>query len=473
MLYKHLVSFARDTSGAVFFYLTLVLLVLLIAAGFAIDSSLVVYHKMRLQNAADASALAGAALIPENDGTLSAAEASVIATEAILFSRNNMQIATFGDVLATSDIGYGHWDTDGTHGAARTFYPQGSLPLNASLNAVTTTTREAQSNANPLTLMLIGLVSENSVNLATSAIAIAPPPEGPGCFKSGFFALGTTEGGSTNKFRDGFCMHGEQGVKLGSQNSVEGGDDAENPVTISLSDMGEDYGDGGPDTGSDNEVVPEEQFDDGVWSNNSLPAIIQERSITDYVNPGAANFPFDLSFPAGHSAHVQSATNRIDTLVADAASAFPPEMTFQHSNDDIDIDSNFSNAVVVSEKKIKIGSDVTMNNVILLAKENVEIGSDVTIGLSTFCDAPDLSVNFIMGAEMTKIGSDVKMTNLQIMAGEYVDWGSNDTSAAAVSVFSAGSLKFGSDWDIRGCGGANLFLDFSPNVASEPIRLVQ
>jgi len=470
---RHLANFARDTSGVAMAHALIVLMALLIAVGFAIDSSNVIYTRARLQNAADASALAGVALIPENNGSISASAKAAIVAEAQIFAQKNMTETDYGDVLLAVDVELGFWDTDGEFGAARTYYPEGSLPASAMLNSVVTTTRRSSSNFNAQPMFLIGMVAADTLDISTSAIAIAPPPEAPGCLSAGFFALGTAEGGSTNELRDGWCIHGEEGVKFSSQNSIEGGPDADTQATISMSSPSSDYGDGGYDFGSDNEVVPEEYFDDGNWANNNLPDIVETATMSDYLNP-SADFIFDITKPAGHSDHITAAQAMVGTLYADYPGGYPPGIsTLIYSSDDVDIDYNFQNALIVSEKKIKIGSDVTMNNVFLLAMENVEIGSNVTIGSSTFCDSPDDSMNFILGAEMAKFGSDVEMFNLQVFAGDYVDWGSNNATVGAVSVFSAGSLKFGSDWDIRGCGGANLLLDYSNTPVSEPLRLVQ
>jgi len=470
---RYLIKFARDTSGVAMVYALLVFMVLLIIVGFAIDSSNVIYIRARLQNAADASALAGAALIPENTGSVSASDKAAIVAEAQLFAQKNMTAEEHGDVLVTVDVELGFWDSSGELGASRTFYLEGSLPATAIINAVSTTTRKSSDNGNAQDMMLIGMVGADTLNISVSAIAIAPPPsEGQDCLNAGFLALGTAEGGSTNEIRGGWCLHGEEGVKFSSQNGIEGGPGAESQPTISMSSPDSDYGDGGYDFGSDNEVVPEEDIGDGNWANNNLPNIVEQATIADYLNP-ATPFIFDLSKPAGHSAHVDAAQDMVDTLYDDFLAQLPVGFSITYSSDDVSIDHNFQNEVVVSRKKITIGSDVTMNNVILLAKENVEMGSNVTIGSSSYCDSPDDSMNFILGAEMAKFGSDVEMYNLQVFAGDYVDWGSNNATVGAVSVFSAGSLKFGSDWDIRGCGGANLLLNYSNTSVSEPLRLVQ
>ncbi|WIY25097.1 pilus assembly protein TadG-related protein [Parasedimentitalea psychrophila] len=473
MIRKTLIAFARDTSGVAMAYSLMVLMVLLIAAGFAIDSANVIYTRARLQNAADAAALAGAALIPENTGSITADVRADILAEAVLFAQKNMTTTDHGDVLVQVDVILGFWDSDGALGAPRSFYPEGS-PGIAMLNSVATTTRKSSANDNAQPMFLIGMVAADTLDISVSAIAIAPPPsEGKDCMSAGFFALGTAEGGSTNELRDGWCIHGEEGVKFGSQNSIEGGPDAETQSTISMPSPSSNYGEGGFDFGSDNEVVPEEFFDDGSWANNDLPDIVETATIADYLNP-AIDFMFDISKPAGHSDHIHAAQDMVDILYDDYPGGYPPGIsTIIYSSDNVDIDYNFNNALIVSDKKITIGSDVTMNNVFLLAKENVEIGSNVTIGSSTYCDSPDNSMNFILGAEMAKFGSDVEMFNLQVFAGDYVDWGSNNATVGAVSVFSAGSLKFGSDWDIRGCGGANLLLNYSNTPVSEPLRLVQ
>jgi len=294
--------------------------------------------------------------------------------------------------------------------------------------------------------------------LSAFAVATSDPAD-KGCLTAGFTALGIAEGGSQNIILDGFCIHGEDGVKFGSQNCMEGGEDADSEVIISMPNPGAGLGNGGHDLGSDNEVVSESMCNDGVYSNNDLPDNVEQQSIANFADND--DFIFDLSYPAGDSGHVDKVTARIDELRTNYASEFPADVTPIFQDDYvISSDSTVSNQLIISNSKITIGSNVSLANVYLLAKENVEFGSNVTIGSPDFCNTKNGKV-LILAGEQAKFGSDNNMFGSQVIAGNFVDYGSHNIDMREVSVLSGGDIKFGSGWDIRGCdtNGAHQTVD--------------
>lgn len=131
MRFFHAIGF-RDKKGITMVWLALFLLpLLLFFAGLAIDIAYMYNVKNQLQVAADAAALAGAALLSNESDTNQAAAR----TEAITFATKNfaagelIQLADGGPgtntLSNTNDITVGHWDF-----ASRT-YTGGTTPINA------------------------------------------------------------------------------------------------------------------------------------------------------------------------------------------------------------------------------------------------------------------------------------------------------------------------------------------------------
>ena len=96
----------------------------------------------------------------------------------------------------------------------------------------------------------------------------------------------------------------------------------------------------------------------------------------------------------------------------------------------------------------------------------------MTLGKNLWCDNPDpYDVFFIMATHYVKLGSNLTMNGGQLISGEFGDIGSNEVDMRGVSFLSGGHIKFGSQWDIRGCvdnDGGNLTFDFG----GEDYRLV-
>ncbi len=109
----------RDTAGTALIYVTVTLPVIIGFISLGADAGLLFYYQGRLLNAADAAALAGAAVIPDNDGTLTGTKRGAVVSEAMRFARKNMPPAQHQVVLKSSDVEVGHWDADASHGAAR------------------------------------------------------------------------------------------------------------------------------------------------------------------------------------------------------------------------------------------------------------------------------------------------------------------------------------------------------------------
>lgn len=152
-------KFFADERGVGSVFMICVLPLFLTVAGLAIDGASAFGTKTILQSAADSAALASAQ-------DLSTKGSAVAIQTAITYAQKNLPVATNGNVLATSDVQTGNWDTN-----TKTFTAN-ATPINAV--KVTVRRSVANNNAVPTTFLnLIGVsswdVSALSVVTTTSA----------------------------------------------------------------------------------------------------------------------------------------------------------------------------------------------------------------------------------------------------------------------------------------------------------------
>lgn len=151
-------SFARDESGSVAVVAAAAFAVCVGIAAFAVDYSRAYVVKGRLQNAADAAALAAAqilALDPANAGAKAAA----------LAQQNSL--ADDGVVTRIEDVVFGNYDV------VNKVFTAGGAPSNAA--RVVASRRAA--NANGLPMMFGRLLGIEEIDVVSTAVAVYNPPD--------------------------------------------------------------------------------------------------------------------------------------------------------------------------------------------------------------------------------------------------------------------------------------------------------
>lgn len=146
---------ALGREGAIGPMFALLLPLLTLGVGFAIDSASIRLAQAQLQVAADAAATAGARqLDPGSDPV----------TEAQRLAALNMGNERYGTVLAAGDVEPGAWNA-----TSRSF-----TPGNSNRNAIRVTTRLAAANGNAHQLMFGGVIGFSTIDLSASATALCP-----------------------------------------------------------------------------------------------------------------------------------------------------------------------------------------------------------------------------------------------------------------------------------------------------------
>lgn len=167
----------RTQRGAIAVMTALVFMVIVALAALAIDITNLTVARNELQDAADASAMAGAACLypraacaaPGNPSLPDWATADQRARDFV--SRNSAQNAA----LADSTVAHGYWDITGAKGlqpAVSTF-----TPLSTDIPAVKVIiSKQASQNGGAVTTLVAGLLGVGSVASAAQAVAVISSP---------------------------------------------------------------------------------------------------------------------------------------------------------------------------------------------------------------------------------------------------------------------------------------------------------
>ena len=416
---KFVRGFLNDEDGAstilcIFWFILFVGL-----GGLAVDVTDAFRTQTMMQAAADASAHAGVIDLPDPaTGTATAAnEAAAVAT-ALAYAEANMPAASYGVVLSTSDVEIGVWAPIG-----RTFTPD-AKPA----NAVRVTLRSTAATGNSLPtnfLRIIGLQEWNITVTATAAYSVSG-----NCFDYyGFLARGFIDSGSENDYY-GVCMHGEEYVKVGSQNNFY--DDTQ----VSMYDL--DLLLEGVDNLDLHPEFPEGSLLEGSYD----PSLVdQVPGVIDGLASGDVTPPVFLANP-DNPKHVVQLPSTLEE----------GSLYVVYGSNDVVIQSdavvqNIGVVVTDPSAKLLVGSNVSLSNVLLAAQNNVEVGSLNQIGNTDFCNTGQGAV-FIFTKGDYKAGSQTDYTGVQIVSVGSSYIGSELTSAGkgpeALSVQAGGNIYWGS-----------------------------
>jgi len=117
-----------------------------------VDASYVYWHRTKLQETANAAALAGSSLLPDS---------TAAQTAAIAYAQTNMPTGKYGNVLVAADAVSGTWNP-----STRVFTSGG-----ANRSAMRVTLRSSTANSNPVRLFFAGIFGYSQMNITASATA--------------------------------------------------------------------------------------------------------------------------------------------------------------------------------------------------------------------------------------------------------------------------------------------------------------
>lgn len=385
-------------------------------AGLAVDGTNAFRMKTMMQATADAAAHAAVQDLPD--------DTEAIAT-ALEYAAKNMPAGMYGGVLVEDDVEVGIWDI-----ASRSFTPGFTIGL-APPNAVQVTLRSTRDAGNAIPVNFLRIAGVMDWEVTVQATAAHEPPDQ--CLLKGFVSRGKVYSGSTNDYVDDICIHGQQGVKVGSTNSFEDG------VEVSMIDLG-DLEAGSDNTNLDN-VLLERDFDPPLV--DMVPSIVQSLMDGTAVPPGfITNGPVYVqtlpSNPTPNTLYV------VEEVVDFGSGTAGDELLIE-------------NIAIVSNEEIKTGSNVFLRNVMFATTGKISLGSANIIGDNDYCNSGDGEVYFFSGDEYSA-GSESSYSGVQIVGAKMVKLGSELHSLKGIAAQAGGDLDWGSAELYGGCNSPSLFL---------------
>ena len=459
MFRKNLVGFLRDRDGAIAAWFALSLFIFIPLMALVIDMSYAMVERNRLQQAANAAALAAVTELADADknGT---PDNDLYVEEAVAYAYKNLSFAGHGSILhpdcgsydpgtgtvsdasACGDVVAGNWNH-----ATRTFAPS---PAGAVLNAVQVSTHRLDSNDNALTTFLAGVAGHGEVNINTQAIAWAAPSAGNNCVLDGISSGGILQVQQDNEFLDGVCLYGRDQIQEGGSNDYDHEDGTAVYLGLDATIEPSDYA-SKSDYESFEEALQEERVDQTLLVDN----------IDDVV------FEFDQLINNGHF-HMSGSP---DPDVPDIDGPFP---TYANDSRDSLPSSLSSNTIYridgdADVKKDHMGGGNPIQNVAFIA-EKVTVESDSVLR-NVVILADDLP-----GVDpVVDVGSNVTIDNVLIVSHGTINFGSNgsygsgdcSTTKVKLLVIAKDKLSMGSDNTISNMimlgGGDPISLDIQSN----------
>jgi hypothetical protein len=362
---------------------------------------------------------------------------STVVATAVSYSVDNMGTEINGSVLDPADVFVGQWD------------PASYSLDTASLtpDAVMVTVRRSAENGNELGTNFLRIIGLMSWNVNAQAVAQRFIPE---CLKDGLIARQKVDISSNNGFVNQICVHGQQGVKVQSNNYFETG------VNVSMPDLGLLQ-------------IP----NSGMTSNTGLPQALREMSL----DPRMVNHvdQIMLSFLDRTSAYQPSYVDKTKAVIVvdekfNLASALPGRIYHvkckPNKNAQIPSNSTVHDVVIIADCEIKINAGAYVYNAVLGSRSggngkvdnaNIGIAANVQLGRPDSC-ATGGGVQLFSNATIHTAAS-TRIDGVQIVAAGDVELGAASQGVNGISVQSGQDITLTSNNMFGLCSGGapNLF----------------
>ncbi len=415
-------DFLADEGGLGTIWSLLWFMIVCAFAGLAIDTTDGLRNRTMLQATADAAALAAAIELPDT------AEARAT---AVFYAQDNMAPQVNGKVLDVRDVHVGEWDPD-----TQTLDKSAPNP-----DTVMVTTLRGQENTNPLPVTFLQILGMEAWNVRAQAAAQRYIPE---CLNDGLIARNEVHISSNNHFTRNICVHGQEGVKIQSNNIYDPG------VIVSMYDMDTLQLPNSGFSSNDGlrEALREQGLDprmanhvDGIMQQflDRDPAVLPTYTKADEeVIVVDEKFKLDEAKPH-HVYHVQCRPNKNAKI--------PSNAVIQH-------------VVIIADCELHIGTSASLQNVVLGSrsggngrtdKANVKAAAKTRLGAPDNC-ADGGGVQIFSNATIHTSSSTV-INGVQMVARGDIELGARDEGINGISAQSGDNITLTSNNVFGLCDG--------------------
>ena len=413
---SHARAFLQGEGGAATGFGLIMMVLLLMFAGLAIDAAQFNAARTQLQTAADSAA--HAALVARIRDRLDEGDAKAIALDLV---ETNMPRGRFGQTVTSDDIEFGLWDPDQP-------YEDRFRPSNTpSPSAARVTAWRNEGRTNAVRTFLLRLVGVDELAAVTPSVFATYQPI---CLREGMVAEGKVDVQSNNVYLRGFCIHSNSYVSINQNNYFEEG------TIVSMPDL---------------ELL--ELPNSGFEQNDGLEAALREGeldvrilrqmdAIIDGLLTGDPHYLTQDYITAPGNATQTLTRNNNEITAADLEPNRVNHLDCARHNGSISIPSGESieQLVLVTNCDVNLGSGVTLEDVVLATtstdSRSIDGASDVSIGRDDNC-APG------GGTQVLTMGGMRFPANLGVFGGQLLAQGDINFAARADGIQGASMVAGG------------------------------
>lgn len=409
---------SHEESGVGTTFSLFLMATLLMIGGYAVDVTNLIRERTLLQMTADSAA--HQALVTREFGTVDESKAAALALAAA-----NMPTAKFGAIFNASDITFGNWDE-----TTRVFTASAT-----SRNAVHIVAGLNSTRGNPVASFLLQMVGFDTwdVNVDVTYATYFPT-----CFREGFVGEGVVDVQSNNTFRNGFCVHSNDHVKLSSGNTFEPGTVVSMPNSNDIEL---------PNSGFETNTGLADALVSGSYNIRILSRI--DSIIADIDDPGSAYLP----------SYITSATTNTINQNKPATSDFQANKINYWNctggmKGSIANDAILQNMVIISNCEIAIGQGAALENVVLMTTNtsdtSISAPAGFRLGKKDNCAADGGAQ--IVTAGGFNVASKLEVYGSQILAKQDIAFAALASGIKGASMVAGDQVSGTSLMDMGFCG---------------------
>lgn len=412
-------GFLRDEDGVGTVFSLILLISVIMFGGVSADIQNVLTARAQLQMNADA--VAHAALVYRESETSDGAK-----TKALLISEANMPTSVYGEVIKSTDIAYGNWDSD----------KQKFTVSSTSTSGVRVIARRDTSRSNPIATFLLWIVGMQKWDLSVTSTFETYSPT---CFNDGFVAQKEVDIQSNDNFFKGFCIHSNDHVEINQNNYFEAGTRVSMPDLTKLEL---------PASGFEKNTGLKEALIEGSMNIRILPKIdsiitgVQTSGSTYYRSYITSSTPITLS---GKNPTISEfVKGRIVQYTCNG-----------NGSNDLSIPKGtIENVVIVTNCQVKFSQDVVLLESAVVTTntgdKSIQGASGLILGKKDDCAKGGESQLVTKGGFYT--AADMKANGSQILAAGDIVFSAQGDGLDGISMVAGGLISGTSNMNMAICG---------------------
>jgi Flp pilus assembly protein TadG len=432
--------FIQDEAGGMTYFALIVFVIVVMFSGISLDSTSAWRTRTMLQTAADATAYAAIQALEEaGNASVDNNGKNSIWNQVSDLVDANLDAASKSSAITSSSLTYGSWDSD-----TATF-----TETNDGVDAIRVLATRSTENDNPLPTFLMGFSGLQSWNIQVESIAVFDDE----CSVADIASGGVFEITSNNNVYGEYCIYGEDGIKLSSNNfysddtvlSVNSFDDITWPGSVGMDSV---IGRGTSESASD--LTYEDIFTETTPDGPNVPNISTMAS--SYLDPYYVNIPDYINTSASVitiSANQVKYTDFIEGRIyeVECGGSHGTKAQFFRNSDVREV-------VIVADCKMQLGNNSTFEDVVLVStysgSKSVYGANSVRLGQDDNCAAGGGGVDIYTAGDFSS-AANMEVYGTNIFVGGEVHIAAKTNGVGGLVLHALGDIKLTSQASLGAC----------------------